>query len=48
MTDLFEQHDLQQKMASRRHGELVKAIKKHDALYYAKDAPEISYAVFDS
>ena len=48
MTDLFEQHDLQQKMASRRHGELVKAIKKHDALYYAKDAPEISDADYDS
>lgn len=33
--------------ARRRHGRLIADIKKHDTLYYTKDAPEISDADYD-
>ncbi len=42
MTSLFDHAD-----ASKRHAELVKKIRHHDALYYQKDDPEISDAEYD-
>ena len=42
MTSLFDHAD-----ARKRHAELVKQIRHHDALYYQKDDPEISDAEYD-
>ena len=42
MTSLFDHAD-----ARKRHAELVKQIRHHDALYYQKDKPEISDAAYD-
>ena len=39
--------DLEMLDAKVRHAELVKEIKKHDALYHGQDAPEISDAAYD-
>lgn len=33
---------------SRRHAELVREIRRHDVLYYTKDAPEIDDAAYDA
>lgn len=42
MATLFEQDD-----ARKRHAALVAMIRRHDALYYQKDEPEISDADYD-
>ncbi|MGB4057612.1 MAG: NAD-dependent DNA ligase LigA [Alphaproteobacteria bacterium] len=34
--------------ARYRHGELVQEIRRHDALYYQKDAPEVSDSEYDA
>lgn len=34
--------------ARYRHGELVREIRRHDALYYQKDAPEVSDSEYDA
>ena len=44
MSALF---DLSKEDARARHKKLVAEIKKHDALYHQKDAPEISDAAYD-
>ncbi len=43
MTTLFDSPD-----PAHRHAELVGEIRRHDALYYSKDAPEISDAAYDA
>ncbi len=43
MSSLFDHAD-----AKKRHADLVRQIRHHDALYYTKDTPEISDAEYDS
>ncbi|MCB1563148.1 MAG: NAD-dependent DNA ligase LigA [Alphaproteobacteria bacterium] len=40
--------DLSAEDAKARHAQLVKEIRRHDALYYQQDAPELSDAEYDA